>query len=1415
MQLPINLDLAGNTEQPTFVLEYRSGHRIGSLHDVNDLCFENSLGNASIFTFSVDKINTPYYYAIKNFRLVWIPEWDKYYEINVDINENQKKTKNVILTHLPEAELSQIMLHNIEINTEDDIARDNYVSTTIYNADDTKGSLLHRITGKAVNFIIKHVDASLANLWRTFSFDNISLYDAFQEIAEELNCIFLFDSYTDEDGNIVRAISAYDLECWCPQCGHRDENMVKCPECGNEEIVSGYGEDTTIFLSLDNVAEEIGYKTDVGSVKNCFRLEAGDDGMTAAVMSINPSGSQYIYAISDEMKEDMSEDLVNRIDSYNTVYDEYYYTMAYADNLDLAAINELIEKYPDAEIGNVVVDQDGISHLTGYTEIIGYAALTNLLYDVLDMQSYLEHELMPSVDLQLDDTTAIEQAHILENYNWSATGNGVAIQNLKSKLASNPNYFSTSSAELAVETAIKKKADTLVDSRYTVDVITTSITANGAAAGIWKGTFTVENDGAPDDDFYPGENDTAKEVTIPISGNYEDFIKQCIDITLAKAENEDYDITGLFKKNYPDFVSELDKYGIVSLQSLQNACQSIIDILIEQGVAEEGMLFDNKDLYNEIYVPYTQKYEAIETALNTRQSEYDNLVTLEEQISKIENEVHDILDFESYVKRDANGELTDEKLWREFCSFRREDTYSNSNYSSEGLSNAELLDRAKEFVSAAQKEILKSATLQHSIQSTVKNLIAIKEFEPLLEHFDVGNWLRVEVDNNIHRLRLLSYTITFDDDTNIDVEFSDVIKIGGYLSDLQSVMHNVTTMSSSYSSVQRQAERGNEANKHIVGWTEEGLSATAVKIMNHAGKQTVIYDEHGLWFKTIDEITGEYDPRQSRFINSTMAITNDNWKTTKTAIGRFYYYDPVSGELIEAYGINAETVIGKLILGEQLGIYNDSNSLTFDANGLTISNGTNTFVVNPNAASLVTIYKENTSNPIFSINDDGDLSITGTITATRGKIGCWYITQTEVNNGVWGSGFGTGFGQKTGSSFSETDMAFWAGDAKFRVNYDGSVLITDSKSNDSAKLKIQDPAYGYYTKLCSWKLGCYGGGSNSYRSELEPARLEISGAENMIRLDADTGIVDFETGEFLIDAYNVSIAGDVYIDNGISTNNKSSMWINVLKGHAGLNVSEAGASSGANGLARVKCTNGAWAIATLNQDNSFRIAYGNESRLNSEENGCDALFSFYPNGTSSISGFTFGGNVIRNETGCIISNGNSCGLYGTENRFRTNIDNDGNMELGVANARWKKIYAASSSISTSDERDKNIIGYLDKRHKELFMKLKPIVFQWRDREIDTCVHFGLGAQTTERAARECGILDREMGAIQHDFWDEPSLKDGRTDRYGMAYEEIGMLTIPVVQEHEERMQECERRMEALEKENRELKEAIKTLMGVA
>ena len=252
MAIRINFDGNHNAETPTLVLGKRNGDKIGLISNIDNINLKDCMNDVPEMSFTVHKyvngVLCPLWDEIKDFRLVWCKEWDMWFQLTIDINISDETIKNVSLIRLAEAELSQTNLYGVEINTETDIARDDYTEATIlYNPENTSASLLHRIMEKVPHYSLRHVDITLAKLVRTFEFDDIAITDVFQEIAEEINALVVYHSNSTTDGKIAREISFYDLESNCLDCGHRGEFTSICPECGSTNIDEGYT--TKAFIS--------------------------------------------------------------------------------------------------------------------------------------------------------------------------------------------------------------------------------------------------------------------------------------------------------------------------------------------------------------------------------------------------------------------------------------------------------------------------------------------------------------------------------------------------------------------------------------------------------------------------------------------------------------------------------------------------------------------------------------------------------------------------------------------------------------------------------------------------------------------------------------------------------------------------------------------------------------------------------------------------------------------------------------------------------------------------------------------------------------------------------------------------------------------------------------------------------------
>ena len=949
----LNFDTSGNVEDITFVLATKNGDKISNITNVTDIVTKHAMNSYSEFSFNAHKElnrNTlRCWNDIKDFKLMWIPEWDMWFETYVEIDEENEDIKKVTGKSLGEAELSQIMLYNIEINTEADISRDDYkIPTTFYNPDHPEASLVNRLTEKAPHYRFAHIDISLMNIQRTFTFDKKSIYDALKEVAEELNCLFVFGCGSDANGKPERTISVYDLEANCKDCGHRDTFVDKCPKCGSTNVTNGYGEYTNVFISRDNLVEEVTYTTDVDSVKNCFKLTAGDDLMTAAVRSCNPNGSDYIYYFSDAVRSDMSEQLQEKLSAYDKLYEEYQKTHNFdIDSSFVNNYNAIVTKY--------IKYDDSLKKIE--SPITGYPKLMQTYFDTIDMVQFLKNKLMPNIT-KPDNSAKSQGEYLMENLPSSA-----ATTSLKSLSVSTANNIMISLAQSIVKGSFK-----------------ITVTETTLSNDVWRGKFNLKSYSDEDDTY------TSSPVSIGINENYEEYVRQRIEKILNKSDDNYYDIVGLFKQDLTVFKSELKKYCLDSLNTFQKCCQSCIDIMVQQGVASDSSTattsnaINAKAIYDSLYVPYYNKLNAIQDEILVREDEvytvegkYNNQNELIQdgvqiEIERIIGDVQDTLNFQKFIGDELN---------KEFCAFLRMDEYSNDNYISDGLDNTELFQNAFDFINVATKELYKSATLQHSITGTLKNFLRMREFAPIVNSFKNGNWITIQIDDEIYQLRIIEYTIDFASSQNIDVTFSDVISAKDIASDIKSILDQASNMATSYGSIVRQSDMNSNFSKKMSDMILKGLDMTNTKIVSSADNQDITWDEHGLLCREFNDILNDYNPCQLKIINHGLYITNDGWKTAKAGVGQFYYFDPKDKAYKEGYGIIADTLVGNLILSSQVGIYNEEKSIEMDKNGIIVT--TNTY--NKNVFTIKKEITDDEGNITYErqlyIDDNGNIVLGG------------------------------------------------------------------------------------------------------------------------------------------------------------------------------------------------------------------------------------------------------------------------------------------------------------------------------------------------------------------------------------------------------------------------------------------------------
>lgn len=957
----------GIIETPTLLLQHKNFETIGNggVTNVSGLTYKNNFNDANEVSFKIHKFNDekkhPLWDSMVDFKIIYIPQLHERFEISVTTSEEDPNdvSKSITGTSLCEAELSQITLRNVQINTEADMTNplyDENFPTILYrdpeeydSAENQKiwtkskydylkdktaypteesvivrkksilkhASLLHRVLEKAPHYSISYIANTLKKLKTVheFTFDGTDILSALKDtIADDFHCVFIFDSEN-------RTISVLDLYSTCNNCGYRGDYMDECPECGSNNITNKYGEDTNILINSTNLTTQITLDSNSDSLKNCFYITGADDAINAAIANVNPNGTQYIYYFSNETLADMPTELQSKLRSYNTFYDEINTTREYNFKADRVAEYNKVINYINTKFASISKDdQDKIEYPTLTSPLVGYPALTSAWYSAMDVYYFLNDSMMPVIDVDgmgLDDSITSIQDGLKDL-------GGIAVTGIKT--------ITQSAVKGSVESLVKTFFSA---SYYDMNITDSSLSDYDSSTDkrTWSGTITLTSHSQMD------ENNQyltkSVKITTDVIESTEKYIEQKITRMTNRADEiKDKQITSI-KLAEDKFKEQLGYYSLVELNNLKKEFEACRDIAVD-GFTDESVdiQYNNSELKDKYVNFYSGRIVDIQNEIKTRESQIEavNAVYNTEkstgEIQDIVNSVKAELDLENYLG---------EELYMLWYSYRREDDYSNDNYSSTGLDDVTLIKRATELVEAAQKELYKAGNLQYSLSATMGNLLALDEFKPIKDKFEVGNFIKVGIDDRVYSLRLMSYETDFDSIQDMSVEFSTVEKVYTGYSDVQSVLDASRSMTTSYSSVKDQVDKSKKTTDTVNDWSDNGINGDNTQFVN-SSEQTILINKNGILGRSYDDQLDEFSLKQFKLVNNGMYFTKDGWQSIETGIGRFTYRD-INGNLVEDYGIIAKTVVGNLIIGKELQIYNEDKSIVIDENGLTIDGG--------------------------------------------------------------------------------------------------------------------------------------------------------------------------------------------------------------------------------------------------------------------------------------------------------------------------------------------------------------------------------------------------------------------------------------------------------------------------------------------
>lgn len=414
----------------------------------------------------------------------------------------------------------------------------------------------------------------------------------------------------------------------------------------------------------------------------------------------------------------------------------------------------------------------------------------------------------------------------------------------------------------------------------------------------------------------------------------------------------------------PDSLDSKDwtKYGLEFLDSKVKSFKNIDEVYCAQGM-------NKPDSFN--YNLYQQNLEDLNNVTaeyNKRKSEVDSATEVYNFIIAERNAVQSQLDMDKWFTKDE---------WKTLDSYVVEETYSNDNYiTTDNTTDTERFDIERQLFDVAWKDLSKKCRPQYQYSSTLSNVLTIPQFKGFLKYFQLGNFIRMATDyDTVIKLRLISFTVDYNDTSKIDVTFSDAIRVHDIYEDASSIQAQANSAAMSFQFNKDQYDKSVNQSNFVEEMRKYGLDVANIPVKN----QHQSWDETGMWFRQWNEQKNDFDPEQIKIINNQIVFSDDGFKSAKMAIGKI----PIDKNGNTVYAVNAEAILGKLFLGEYLTLQNNSGTYKFDDAGFIAKSGNNSVRIQPNQSEeLFSIYKGN--NKQFYVDSDGNVHFMGDLTGSSG-----------------------------------------------------------------------------------------------------------------------------------------------------------------------------------------------------------------------------------------------------------------------------------------------------------------------------------------------------------------------------------------------------------------------------------------------
>lgn len=711
---------------------------------------------------------------------------------------------------------------------------------------------------------------------------------------------------------------------------------------------------------------------------------------------------------------------------------------------------------------------------------------------------------------------------------------------------------------------------------------------------------------------------------------------------------------------------------------------------------------------------------------------------------------------------------------------------------------------------------LATPTYEFSVDSA--NFIFSQEFAPFRNRLELGKAVYLQInDSMVITPIIIEFELDFEERDSFSIVFSNRFKRHDSVNTLKDMIET------SYST-----GRSFDASKYIYNQTVSQASMVskfmqssldaAVNSIIAASNQSVLINGSGIH-------VGGDSKYQLRIIDSMIAMTDDNWSHAKLAIGLF-----ATEESGTYFGVNAEVIGGKLIVGNNLIIENENDhgvmQFKVDSTGAWLNNAT--FILQSDTPARTTGGKiildprygiVAGNNDLFDVDgttvipsfitDDGDIELDkdgiptnanfyldirdgsayfrGTVNAVSGDIGGWELAEDNIH-----SGSTTTYVALNSSKTNNAAYAIWAGSedpasAPFYVKRNGDMYarngtfkgtVTGATFRDASGNSMMNGAYEFMADY-----------------------LNLNG-------------INVGNGNFVVDASgNVSMRGSITMAAGSSINWALVSELNPSSSsayqRANSAYSLAGIANNAANEAYDLASDALWAAENnaVTDREIFDILTSGGTRFgifsDSTSNRLYINANYIRSGTIDADIITLGSDwggfrCARGSTGVATTYGAM--MYGSDDEYYFIATNAGvrmqapNCGLTVTNSG---LFADEEISVSSDRRLKDSIEYRMDKYEQFFMNLKPTQYKYRSGSSGR-LHTGFIAQDVEDALTMSGLTTDDFAGLTIEPIVDVNEKNGLTDNYYMLrYGEFISLNTYMIQKLYHRIDDLENKLKSM------------------